>query len=324
MKGKKQNDSKIKESLFRFLRGRKLQDQQYQELKDWYHSLYADQDQIDSEELKKLKEDSLMEIRRAIQFQEKKQFSWYSLTAAVFALIFLSTISIFSIYFFDLTDSDNRGHDNWITLESGAGERKSIFLPDSSKVYISGNSTISYSENYLNNRDVKLVGQAFFEVVSNKDKPFIVHTEKLNTTVLGTSFNISARKGEEERVDVKTGKVNVKQREGTKQTTLTKGQRVTTQNRQMVTSLISNKEEVFAWIDNTLIFNNITISEMAEKLEDWYGIEVRTKEKFNTCRITGKYQGQSIDEVLKIINYSINLKYQWENEKLIIEKVTCE
>ena len=83
-------------------------------------------------------------------------------------------------------------------------------LPDGTRVWINQNTAIEYPEQFANNeRRVTLKGEAFFEVARDTTKPFIITSGKINTTVLGTSFNIKAYNNIAPEVHVRTGKVKV-------------------------------------------------------------------------------------------------------------------
>jgi transmembrane sensor len=87
-----------------------------------------------------------------------------------------------------------------------------IVLPDGSRAILSYGSKLSYASSFdgLAKRDVYLEGQAFFDIRHDDLKPFIVHTGKLETTVLGTAFNVKALKGDKTiTVTVTRGRVKV-------------------------------------------------------------------------------------------------------------------
>jgi len=96
-----------------------------------------------------------------------------------------------------------------ISQVAAKGEKKTILLPDGSLVFLNSKSSISYSKDFKNKRELKLTGEAYFEVKKNPERPFLVETEKIKTRVLGTSFNIKAYKNSQTMVSVNTGKVEV-------------------------------------------------------------------------------------------------------------------
>jgi ferric-dicitrate binding protein FerR (iron transport regulator) len=88
---------------------------------------------------------------------------------------------------------------------------QTVILPDSSSVVLYPGSTLSYAACFADDRrDVQLGGQAFFEVRKDPTRPFVVHSERVVTTVLGTSFLVSDAEGQKiSTVQVKTGQVKV-------------------------------------------------------------------------------------------------------------------
>lgn len=88
----------------------------------------------------------------------------------------------------------------------------SFFLPDSTHIYLNKNSSLTYPENFTTNvRGVKLSGEAFFEVIHNAQKPFIIEAGNTETTVTGTSFNIKEdKRSKKVVVTVVTGQVKFK------------------------------------------------------------------------------------------------------------------
>lgn len=90
-------------------------------------------------------------------------------------------------------------------------ERRQLELPDGTKVWLSPNSKLKYPNQFReSNRIVRLDGEAFFEVAHDARRPFIIQSGKVNTRVLGTSFNISAYPQQAEiSVTLVTGKVAV-------------------------------------------------------------------------------------------------------------------
>jgi ferric-dicitrate binding protein FerR (iron transport regulator) len=83
------------------------------------------------------------------------------------------------------------------TIISPSGQRTQIVLPDNSKVWLNSNTTIKYPSNFnQKDRKVYIDGEAYFDVTHNQSKPFIVNTSSFNIKVYGTTFNVSAYKGE--------------------------------------------------------------------------------------------------------------------------------
>ena len=102
------------------------------------------------------------------------------------------------------------GSGNMHQVITAMKERKTVLLPDGSRVSLEQGSTLNYPDNFSGKtREIYLQGEAFFEVTQNPSHPFIVHTALIKTTVLGTSFNVEAYPTTEARVVVVTGRVKV-------------------------------------------------------------------------------------------------------------------
>ncbi len=189
------------------------------------------------------------------------------------------------------------------------GQRSRIILPDSSVVWLNSGTTISYNNDFARgNRDVRLTGQAFFEVVRNEKVPLVVRCNGLMVDVLGTKFDVHAYPGTHQvRVVLESGSVRLS-REGIK-----------TFNYQMVAGELAefdqetNKmviqkadvEKYTSWRNGVLIFKNDPMKLVVEKLERWYNIkiEVVDPEVYRSI-FTGKVRKESYEQILKLIEYS--------------------
>lgn len=100
-----------------------------------------------------------------------------------------------------------------------------VNLPDGSKISLNRNSVLTYRENFgKKNRNVKLTGEAFFEIAPDASKPFIIDAGKANVKVVGTSFNVITNNTESEvEVYVKTGKVTLSDKSGSQSIALEPG-----------------------------------------------------------------------------------------------------
>jgi transmembrane sensor len=100
-----------------------------------------------------------------------------------------------------------------VLKENPRGRKSIVQLPDGSMVRLNSESRITYPEHFAHHeRVVHLVGEAFFEVTEDKESPFSVVTGNINTTVLGTSFNIQAWQDDSTiNISLAEGKVSVSQ-----------------------------------------------------------------------------------------------------------------
>lgn len=113
-----------------------------------------------------------------------------------------------------------------ISASTSIGEKNIVVnLPDGSKISLNRNSVLTYRENFgKKNRNVKLTGEAFFEITPDASRPFIIDAGKADVRVVGTSFNVITNNTESEvEVYVKTGKVIMSDKSGSQTIALEPG-----------------------------------------------------------------------------------------------------
>ncbi|WP_417940822.1 FecR family protein [Flavobacterium sp. RS13.1] len=210
-------------------------------------------------------------------------------------------------------------------FQSGVGEKKQMTLPDGSVVYLNTDTRIGIATAYFNKekREIWLEeGEAFFEVTKNPEKPFIVHTSNLETTVKGTSFNVKAYKELDEcSVSVRSGKVVVSNKNNLIGE-LTKNKQITYNK---LTGKIeqgeSNWEDAASWMENRMVMNGANAKEFKLRLKQHFNVTVEIKNnkldgKLLSCSFPGDV---SLKEVMEGISLLYNIKYDLSQlGKLII------
>lgn len=205
-----------------------------------------------------------------------------------------------------------------------------VHLPDGSTVLLNDNSTLKYDENSFDSktREVTLTGEAFFDIKHNPEKPFIVHTGKIQTRVLGTAFNINAQNSSDNiEVTVSRGKVQVGD--------LEKVYGVITPNQQIkVNKSTLNFEQnnvsaaiVTEWKSNYLILDDINMAEAVSLIAQKYKVQILiSNEKIKNCRITASFLNEEdLDHVLKVISSVIETEYRYNKAgAIILDGKGCE
>ncbi|MFY0671994.1 MAG: FecR domain-containing protein [Bacteroidia bacterium] len=185
-------------------------------------------------------------------------------------------------------------------------------LTDGSTMLVNAQSIIEYDPHFNENtRTINLKGEAFFDVVKNPEKPFIVETENGKITVLGTQFNVKTGVDGTLKVAVKEGKVQVESKSG-KMVVLTKDQSAeyNSANNELI-----KKEENFDlfWINKTLKFRETELSKVFEIVERSYNISINVNTNaLVNCPYTATFEDAPIDTVMHVINMA--------NENLTITK----
>jgi transmembrane sensor len=187
------------------------------------------------------------------------------------------------------------------------GEKVKLILPDSSIVYLGAGSKLTWPSHFVkgNIRNIRLEGEAFFEVKHDTTSPFIVHSGQMQTRVLGTSFNIYAYpKDGTFSVAVRTGKVKVSENSGGKLkdlSLLTPGMKllyhIKARDYNVHTESIA---EVNAWVKNSFVFKDVSLPNMLRSLERYYNVRIELKSsKLTQCRFNATFSNKSIANVME-------------------------
>lgn len=156
---------------------------------------------------------------------------------------------------------------------------KTVTLPDGSRVHLNRGTTLAYDKSTFNadRREVRLDGEAFFEVTKNPRKPFLVQGSEVLTTVRGTSFNVKAYAALRENVvSVRDGRVEVSNRNRKLLATLVHNQQLTwnADTRRAVRDSI-DWQDAAGWKDGAeLLFNSAGLDEISLKARQYYGISL--------------------------------------------------
>lgn len=168
-----------------------------------------------------------------------------------------------------------------------AGKRSSLNLSDGTKIWINANTRVVYPVLFeQDKREIYVDGEIFLDVFPDKNRPFIVKTNKLDINVLGTSFNVSAYEKESQiSVVLVTGKVNVNTKDKQK-TTLKPNEMYNYANGQSDTKTVDVTTYV-SWKDGVYTFDNESLSVILDKLSDYYGKKIVTDKQINATRCSG-------------------------------------
>ncbi|BDF53707.1 MULTISPECIES: FecR domain-containing protein [Butyricimonas] len=190
-------------------------------------------------------------------------------------------------------------------LLSRTGETKVFYLPDSSRVMLSGDSRLAYNAQFgKTNRELSLRGEAFFQVKRDTSKPFIVETSLIQVEVLGTSFQVIAEKLQAE-VFVEKGRVKIITQDKKQERILETGMSVKygKKDRKLMISTKEDKGE-----QQILKFDNAPLSEVIETLNEYYDSHVTLPADYATLRITVVFKEVSLEEAIEIINRTLDIQ----------------
>lgn len=216
------------------------------------------------------------------------------------------------IYYAQPLDFSSENHA--IVYQTIKGQTKKIMLKDSSLVWLNANSVIEVSPDYAHEiRNVKLTGEAYFEVRPNKQKPFIIAAQGTKTKVLGTSFNVSAYSNASNvTVTVRTGKVSVSDTHSTL-AMLLPGKALRYDKKERKATLTDESPELaIGWRQGKVLVNDVPFGELSEIFNNTLGVKLVTRDKdINAMhfRLTLNTR-KTLEENLALITGIHQLKYR--------------
>jgi hypothetical protein len=208
---------------------------------------------------------------------------------------------------------------NYNELSTSFGRTYAVVLADGTKVWLNAGSSLRFPTNFTGNeRKVFLKGEAYFEVVYNKAKPFYVITGDQVTEDLGTSFDINAY-GDEPYIETTLIEGSVKVTRGGAGNLLKPGQHALTKAGGQLLIEDANVDKIAAWRNGTFAFDGENIEVIMRQVARWYDVEViyqtPTKDKDFVATIS-RYS--NISEVLKKLQYTGVIHFKVEGRRVFV------
>jgi ferric-dicitrate binding protein FerR (iron transport regulator) len=300
----------------RYLNGQ-LEDQEYdqllrllqdQENLSWFYTLKNNWDpEKDVRSLKNWKRLARRISLSSTDHPETKKFTvrqfWIVRAAAVLIVGLLITTVV-------LYQKNQMFVKGLTVIETPRGEKSKVYLPDGTEVWLNASSRLSYNSFSSKSRQISLTGEAYFKVKRDEESPFIVKTSRCDIQVLGTEFNVMAYDdfGREE-ITLVSGKVDVRLKNGKHalapgEAFIIKGDRTLIEK--------DNTGRAFAWISNKFDFQNITLTELIKRLENWYDVDIDLINTGNKeVSFTGTFKNEeTIWQVLDAIQVYVPISYE--------------
>lgn len=252
-----------------------------------------------------------------------KQNLWRKLAAiaAMFVLIFAAYITWPFLH-------DRLFSPQLSILKVPGSQLKQIVLDDGSVVTLNSGSELKYPKLFnRKTREVYLSGEAFFDIHHEPSRPFLIHSGRVLTTVLGTAFNIKEDEFKHTiTVTVTRGKVSVANN--------AQILGIITPNQQISFNTINGSHSqknvdskiAVAWKESDIYFNNITFAAAVQQLQERFKVKIEfANEKLKNCRFTGTaVKGEKLDKILEIICVFNNATYQKKNDgSFVIDGAGC-
>ena len=213
---------------------------------------------------------------------------------------------------------DRRTQD-FMAITAPSGQSMSIRLSDGSQVWLNAGSTLEYPTIFADRRrEVRISGEAMFEVEHDADRPFVVETFACRAEVLGTKFNIlaDARSGDFSAALLE-GRLLVQRLHSDERLILSPNEEVNLVDGHLRLERIADPDD-FRWVDGLMNLNGLTFDEVVSKLERYYGLRivVDRPDRLSRRHYHGKLRvSNGIDHALELLQMmTADFSYTHDNE----------
>lgn len=268
------------------------------------------------------------------------------------SLTISSFIVIFAVGWFWLTNKPAAAVDKQTKQDpivANNGSRSRSLLPDGTTVWLNAGSKLHY-ENDFNGatREVRLEGEAFFDVVKQPERPFIVHTSGIDIRVLGTAFNVKSYPEDETvettlyrglvqvsrqeditamPIELKPNEKLILPKQAAKEEVKLSEEKIPFAKQLPASSIITHidstkkESERFetAWLYSRLEFRGDSFEELAHKLERWYNVTiVFTDERVKQLNVTGSLESETVEQAFVALKVAFPINYKINNNEVLV------
>jgi len=206
---------------------------------------------------------------------------------------------------------------------TGKGQRSNIHLKDGSRIILNSVGRVSYAPDFDDEkREVHLEGEAYFDIARD-GRPFFVYADDAVIEILGTEFTVRSYPDEDISVAVTGGSVKVRHREGFPDDAvyLEKGDVVYLPRAGEERLIVSRNVDLSrhtGWLTYHYSYSDTPLGEIARELERTYGVDIEFVDpELSLLRITADFEGDSIHEVLQVIQIVLEVRYEMTGRKIL-------
>jgi len=221
-----------------------------------------------------------------------------------------------------LTMGGNNTPREMLSLNNPGGDATvATTLEDGSTVFLASNSTITYPKRFTNDRrEIKLDGNAYFEVSKKEGKPFVVETDIADIEVLGTSFNVNVSGTKTPNIAVNTGLVRVTLK-GSGESILVKAGESAVINNGTLNRVNTSDFDQFEKYLQRIHFKDERLSDVVRIINrNSNGLILELDPAIENRVITATFTGNSPDTMARLICTALNLKYKTEENRVLIHE----
>jgi len=267
------------------------------------------------------------------------------------SVVVITAAILFFSFFYNISTPSAKEKIAQSEVSTKNGSRTKIQLPDGTSVWLNSSSKLVYNNEKFGAgiREVSISGEAYFDVVKNPLKPFIIHTAKMDIKVLGTAFNVKCYPGDKNtETSLIHGSIEVTLKDRSEKIIMKPNEKLilandgvkplkvnTTQSKELP---ISNNSPIIelghltffprdnsivetGWVENRLVFSNETLEDIVVKMERWYGVSiVIANEKLKKEQLTGIFEKETVYQALNALQITTSFTYKVDKNIITISK----
>lgn len=268
----------------------------------------------------KYRESIWNDINTRVHQRSKKQVFLKTFSVAATILLLLGLTNYYS---YQRGNSSNEAQ--IVKVLNPSGTRSSLILPDGTSVLMNAETELAYPSVFEErSRNIEVKGEAYFNVVHDTDKPFIVNCGDIKVKVFGTSFNVKTY-DEDDKIEVTLieGSVGVELGNVTEMIYIKPDEQLVFNKKDHSYSLEKvDVKSYLAWQQGQYYFKELPLKEIVKQLGRIYNVQFEiTSRGLGETTFSGDFtKGESLEQILRIMTSDQRIKYKHENNKIFIEE----
>lgn len=276
-------------------------------------------------EWKRVRSDILGNHQNKRKNADMKRYSW-DITASIFKAAAVLAVVVFAGYASYLYQGSAQAEEKAATstIKTVYGQKKTINLPDGSKIILGAHSQLTYKDDWLDQplKKISLEGEAFFDIApKKKDRPkLVVQTHGGTVSVWGTRFTVNTHNSRTQVV-LDEGEVKIETRHKDAEATLKPGEQAIFKNGSSGIVLKEVNPKVYtSWFTrNELVFDDTPLSVLISRLEQNFGLETEVEDStILQKRLSGSVEFQELDSLTAAVSKLLDIQMKRNGDTLII------
>ncbi len=198
-------------------------------------------------------------------------------------------------------------------------------LPDGSQLTLNKSASVTLKDNFKNERSLSMQGEVYFEIESDKSRPFTIYFDKHYLLVIGTKFNVRNMKDEYyKEISVTEGIVRIYPKNVGQGIEVKAGEQLKINDEGETELAKVDPNNFIFWKLGILDFKNSTMEDVAELMSRQYNQKISIAKSISKCTFTGDFTQLSLDEAIQILKITTSYKVEKRKDEIYISGEGCK